>query len=987
MKQLAVWMLAALCCLSLQSYSQANRFYRSRQSGNWNSTSTWEWSTDNANWDRTGLVVPTSASANIYIRNGHNVTLSDTRTVDQIEVQTGGQLIVNASGCIINSSVVIGTMDLNATTTLTGLTVRANGTAIIDGAVTVSTTVVDANGTLRFTNNGSLSIANSTGDDLLINGTLQDENQNGLLPSFATGSLLRVGTGGRIRINAWDNNIHAWASNGTGNLSANVQWDHQSVYEINIDLKNTANGFGNGLTFFPNAGSNTIPIFRLAMAPDNSGGDAFSAFGGSSATVINGLLEANATMPWQGTGTKTFRNGIIGTGSVQQLSYVDPALSAGAFLITGATSRLGGSGEWWLNEAGLTITAGMATVEANKTIRNSYDISYASCAFRVNAGATLDFQGFSFQLSSTYYHPRWIANNNSTIISAHASGLNGSMAWDSPKDFADSVHFTFDGTANQTMGSLLPATVGNLSIDNSSTSATISASNSTALRVKGNLNINRGILTLNATSGADLYVQGHFTRHFSNGGFTQNGRTVFFTGTGVSDISTPNFPGASGTPASQQQFGLLVIEKTNGGSVRLQTNTGVNNRLTLTSGLIDANAYALFIHNQAPDDNANNGIIGGSSTAYIDGVLYRQIQTNSSLSGNYSFPIGKSASHGYRPLMLASSTSASTAASLFKGEYFGGSGTVAPADATNDFFTGSVTGILRDAYWQLDRITGTVNARVGLQYSEPAGSGRWRNANNMVLSPGNGNNVAVVHGSASPNTLGGTTWGFTKADFAFATGGSFPETRPVQSSGWVWSNVLSSFSPFSIGFAGPAVLDLTLPVKLLSFEASWQQQDARLRWRIDSDRDLQYVEVWHSTDGRHYRRLQQLMPAGTQYQWLHTSPGAGLHYYQLTVVEKTGRRYQSAVQMLRADGRAANQVRLGGSMQNPLLLVESAVAQPLHYRLLDQQGRLLQAGSWPVAAGSQQLMLTNLPVQPGVYLIQTMLGTQAQPTLRWVRAQ
>ncbi len=975
-------MLAAVCCLSLQSYSQANRFYRTRQDGNWNSTNTWEWSTDNANWDRTGLVVPTSASSNIFIRNTHDVTISDTRTVDQIEVQSGGQLIVNASGCQINSTIVIGTLDLNATTTLTGLTVRANGTAIIDGAVTLSTTVVDANGTMRFTNSGSLSIANGTGDDLLINGTLQDENQNGTLPSFAASSLLRVGTGGRIRINAWDNNIHAWASNGTGNLSAHMQWNHQSVYEINIDLKNTANGFGDGLTFFPNAGSSTIPTFRLAMAPDNSGGDAFSAFGGSSNTVINGLLEipgTSAEMFWAGTGSKTFRNGINAAAPVWQTN------GCGTFLISGATSVLAGAGDIVLNNNGMRITAGICSLTSNKAF--SVLNGTSNQVLEVRGGATLDFQGFTLSQLSSFITPTLNVQNNATLISANSTGLNGSIVSLYNPVFADSVHFTFDGTANQTMGSLLPATVGNLTIDNSSTSATISASNSTALRVKGNLNINRGILTLNATSGADLYVQGHFTRHFSNGGFTQNGRTVFFTGTGVSDISTPNFPGASGTPASQQQFGLLVIEKTSGGSVRLQTNTGVNTRLTLTSGLIDATAYALFIHNQAPDDNASNGIIGGSSTAYIDGVLYRQIQTNSSLSGNYSFPIGKSASHGYRPLMLASSTSASTAASLFKGEYFGGSGTVAPADANNDIFSGSVTGILRDAYWQLDRVTGTVNARVGLQYSEPAGSGRWRNANNMVLSPGTGNNVAVVHGSASPNGLGGTTWGFTKADFAFATGGSFPETRPVQSSGWVWSNVLSSFSPFSIGFAGPALLELVLPVKLLSFEASWQQQDARLRWRIDSDRDLQYVEVWHSTDGRNYRRLQQLMPAGTQYQWLHTSPGAGLHYYQLTVVEKTGRRYQSAVQMLRADGRAANQVRLGGSMQSPLLLVESAVAQPLHYRLLDQQGRLLQAGSWPVAAGSQQLMLTNLPVQPGVYLIQTMLGTQAQPTLRWVRAQ
>ncbi len=91
---------------------------------------------------------------------------------------------------------------------------------------------------------------------------------------------------------------------GTGVHANNYIYQHASVLEYTLNLAFSSNG----VTFFPNANAVTIPIFRTT---GNLG-----LIGGGAATVINGLFEANGTITFSNAGTKTFRNGITGTGNI-----------------------------------------------------------------------------------------------------------------------------------------------------------------------------------------------------------------------------------------------------------------------------------------------------------------------------------------------------------------------------------------------------------------------------------------------------------------------------------------------------------------------------------------------------------------------------------------------------------------------------------------------------------------------------------------------
>src|SRR5205807_10538379 len=112
------------------------------------------------------------------------------------------------------------------------------------------------------------------------------------------------------------------------------------------------------VAWFPGAAANVIPVFRFNILTPNP------ILGGSSATsTVNGLLEINSALSWQGTGTKTFRNGIMGTGAITQTS-------TGTFSVNGTAAQLGGSEAIALNSGG-SLTIGSTTTAAltsNKTV-------------------------------------------------------------------------------------------------------------------------------------------------------------------------------------------------------------------------------------------------------------------------------------------------------------------------------------------------------------------------------------------------------------------------------------------------------------------------------------------------------------------------------------------------------------------------------------------------------------------------------------------
>ncbi len=249
-----------------------------------------------------------------------------------------------------------------AAATLTPTSLAATISIRNTHTVTVSTNQdmdevsIESGGILLHTG-GTLTVNNASGDDINVQAggvfTLAS-NSNG--PAFAPGASALINSNGILRLSA-----SGLTAAGDGVHASNFVYSNASVLEYTLGLAFSTDN----VVFFPDVNASTIPIFRITT---NVG-----AVGANNNTVINGLFESNGNITFQGTGTKTYRNGIIGTGTVTG----DAA--SGKFIINGITASLGGSG-------GLTLpTAGM-DIGSNTTVTMTSDKSVSgNIAFLTNA--------------------------------------------------------------------------------------------------------------------------------------------------------------------------------------------------------------------------------------------------------------------------------------------------------------------------------------------------------------------------------------------------------------------------------------------------------------------------------------------------------------------------------------------------------------------------------------------------------------------------
>jgi autotransporter-associated beta strand protein len=88
---------------TLTVVNPATYHFRSAQSGNWNSPSTWQQSPDGSSWSA-ATSTPFSGNASILIQNGHIVTVTAPVTIDHTTIQAGGEVDVNGAALTITGA-------------------------------------------------------------------------------------------------------------------------------------------------------------------------------------------------------------------------------------------------------------------------------------------------------------------------------------------------------------------------------------------------------------------------------------------------------------------------------------------------------------------------------------------------------------------------------------------------------------------------------------------------------------------------------------------------------------------------------------------------------------------------------------------------------------------------------------------------------------------------------------------------------------------
>ncbi|MCW3115247.1 MAG: C-terminal target protein [Segetibacter sp.] len=437
------------------------------------------------------------------------------------------------------------TATLAPTEAANSITIRNGHTITVNTNITADQVVIASGGVLDLATTSStfLTVNDGTGSDITVQsgGTFKHNITSAQLPSFNASAILEIQTSGILEVAGSNGNPSDYAVTGSA-VASHVIWNDGSIFNWN----NTADP-SNGVTYFP--ATSAIPIFRVSKA---------ISIGNTVPTVINGLLEANATVGLSSTGTKTFRNGIIGTGTVTAT-----AISGGQFIINGSTAKLGG-GTLVLNNNGLAIASGtVATMSTNKTINN-----YSGSTGNTTVTGTLVCDDLLIDGNGKI-------QIDGTLKTTNVNGLTGGLNTTFVNGFTVATPGTsstidYNRSGDQTV---TPLTYGNLSISGTGLKKITAAAD---VSVTGILNILaantfvlNGVDDLKLNGGGTLTINANAS--FDNGGESQitggGSPTVNIYGTFISRDAqgftgtNTSIPGATSTPTiSVNIYAGSVIE-------------------------------------------------------------------------------------------------------------------------------------------------------------------------------------------------------------------------------------------------------------------------------------------------------------------------------------------------------------------------------------------------------------------------------------------
>jgi hypothetical protein len=389
----------------------------------------------------------------------------------------------------------------------------------------------------------------------------------------------------------------------------------------------------------------------------------------------------------------------------------------------------------------------------------------------------------------------------------------------------------------------------------------------------------------------------------------------------------------------------------------------VHRNLYFTQGHVHTN----HLHNftflpKAEAYNADNfKFVNGPMVRHTDAsVLYKELIN----------PVGKiGAKNPYRPMKIKPYQNEMLHA--FKIEYF------AETYENFELLGAMLQGLSKEEYWQVDKLTdGPIEARLGFKYLPP------QEQNWTPARPGIKNEVVVSQGKKQPASA--TNWyvaGELQPNFRLANENNYTLRASWNTDGTdLWTVPMHSFSPFTFGLIGSSIL----PLKIRQFSTQSQDNNVRLRWKLESKEQVKLFFIEYSKDGLHFTKLSTLPLPADNGEFIHYNPGNGRHFYRLGWAGTDNSITYSAVSMVYLQAKAPflsyfTPNPFSGNLQASCYM---PTAQQVWVSIINSQGQLVYSRSFNLKAGNNLLRLDNLEALPGGKYYLNLTGPQGLLTVQ-----
>ena len=500
----------------MKTSAAANGDYRSAGSGLWSAPGTWE-KFNGLIWT-TPLSAPTSANNVITIQSGHVVTINANVTVDQVVVNSGGEVDL-ASGITLTVANGAGN-DFD----VSGIFKNA-GTVSSSGAVLA----FQSGGKYQHdytTTNGTIPTATwATGSICELTGyTTNTSIPGGISQTFSNFSWNCPNQTGSFDLIASLLNIAGdltIANTGTGNIQLDKQGNN-NVLTINGNLNVT------GGTFY--ACTNGATVINVT-------GNYVQTGGNFNYNRAGGTAYGNTSLVMTINGNMTISGGVY---DMSQYDGNNSSKGNGTLNLYGNLS-LSGSGK--LTESSvysrgkvyISNTSAIQTFTSSGNVTQKVDfIVLTGAIFRMDAQVLTGDGTFTLNSGGGLML--------GSVDGISASGATGNVQSTDVRSFSTGGDYTYNGTAAQITGNGLPATVHNLTISNSSNvtlTSSCAASNLITL-TSGKVITNANELGITNTSTTS--IAGYSISSYVIGNLR---RTVAGSGTYAFPLGTLNYYEAS----------------------------------------------------------------------------------------------------------------------------------------------------------------------------------------------------------------------------------------------------------------------------------------------------------------------------------------------------------------------------------------------------------------------------------------------------------
>lgn len=397
-------------------------------------------------------------------------------------------------------------------------------------------------------------------------------------------------------------------------------------------------------------------------------------------------------------------------------------------------------------------------------------------------------------------------------------------------------------------------------------------------------------------------------------------------------------------------YNLTINKTTNANTFSLGHTFNVAGVLTFTSGKIITGANRVEVSNPS-----TAAITGHNVDRYIIGNVLRYV----SATGTYDFPVGTAGYYELATIQLNSSSGLDYIDAFFTAPH----STAIDITPLGLYISGSLLEeLLNYGFWTLTPNAGTYNYNIAITSRGHTNQGSTAASHAVIKRP-------------------------TSA-FPWVSEGTHNNADQTMGAGWVRAvrNSLTVFSDFAIAKSNSG----SLPVELISFDATLFENDVLLDWKTVSETNNDHFEIERSLDGeKDYEHIASISGNGNSntelnYSFTDQMVPEGIIYYRLKQVDFDGKWQYAGIRAIvnlpnHDELILANQIIENNSVSFDLLNISgNYIIVEMH----DITGRILYSKQFATNEASYRIRIVN-ENPSGIYFI-TVRDAQSTVTEKFL---